>query len=64
MEDVMEGIVIPHWSFGSVLLLLCIVALVVVVSLVVVEAVRWCRAVLREDGSFRRHGGELWLFVL
>ena len=64
MEDVLEGVVVPHWSFGSVVLLLLVVLQLVVVCLVVVEAVRWFRAVRREDGGVRSRMGWIIGFVL
>ena len=55
---------VPHWCFGSVVLMLCIAVQVLVVSLVIVEAVKWCCAANAEEGGLRRRIGWVVGFVL
>lgn len=51
MEDVLKGIVVPRWSFGSVVLALLFVCFVFVVVLVVVEASGWTVSRIRYGWS-------------
>lgn len=41
MEDVLEGIIVPHWSFGSVVLFIFIAVSLAFVALTVFSAAKW-----------------------
>lgn len=60
MEDVLDGVIVPHWSFGSVVLALLFVAFVVSVVLVLVESSGWMVSRSRRGWSC----GDVWKAVL
>lgn len=60
MEDVLDGVIVPHWCSGSVLMFALLVALIVLASLTLVEAVRWF--IERCKRGFSRE--DIWKTVL
>ena len=60
MEDVLEGIVVPHWNFGSIVLVVMLLAALVTLALAAIEAFRWIEA-KRKKGFTR---GDWWIVIL